>query len=59
VDTVKILDFDTTNPVDQVVFGDELVPLSDAAIHALSLNAQALAFHDEPTAAAAAEPAAA
>jgi hypothetical protein len=58
VSTVKILDFDTTNPVEHIVFGDELVPLSDAAIHALSLNAQALAFHGEPTAPAPAEPAA-
>lgn len=52
---MKIVDIDTTNPVDHVVFGDELVRLSDSAIHALSLNAQALAFHGECTAAAPAE----
>jgi hypothetical protein len=57
--TVKIPDFDTTNSVDHVVSGDELVPLSGSAIHALSLNAEALAFHGMCTAAAHAEAAAA
>jgi hypothetical protein len=44
VSLVKIIDFDTSDRVEHVVFGDELVPLTDAAIHALSVNAQLLAL---------------
>ena len=43
VSTVKIIDFDTPDRVEHVVFGDELVPLTAEAVHALSLNAQLLA----------------
>jgi hypothetical protein len=46
VSTVIITDFDTSQRVEHVVFGDELVALSDAAIHALSINAQLLAIAD-------------
>lgn len=42
--TVTITDFDTADLVGHVVFGDELVPLTDAAIRALSINAQLLAL---------------
>jgi len=41
---VTITDFDTADLVGHVVFGDELVPLTDAAIRALSINAQLLAL---------------
>ncbi len=41
---MKIIDFDTPDRVEHVVFGDELVPLTAEAIHALSLNAQLLAI---------------
>jgi hypothetical protein len=46
VSTVTITDFDTPARVEHAVFGDELVPLTDAAIHALSINAQLLALGD-------------
>ncbi len=53
---MKIIDFDTPDRVEHVVFGDELVPLTAEAIHALSLNAQLLAIGE--TVRAAGEPAA-
>ena len=53
---MKIIDFDTPDRVEHVVFGDELVPLNAEAIHALSFNAQLLAIGE--TAQATGEPAA-
>ena len=41
---MTITDFNAADGVEHVVFGDELVPLTDAAIHALSINAQLLAL---------------
>jgi hypothetical protein len=52
VSTVTITDFDTSDRVEHVVFGNELVPLADAAIHALSVNAQLLALGEDSRAAA-------
>jgi hypothetical protein len=44
VSSLTITDFETSDRVEHAVFGGELVPLTDAAIRALSLNAELLAL---------------